>query len=142
MGCILASQSRREEYEALQKLDRPEDEAGAMGQFAALRTQKIEGFEELKEVVLGTRREIVQLERGKIKGEIAHAVIGDLPIDTASFNLGIRTKGGSHRDRIGIGLLAASANHVVRSSYESRPGDVLVMQPGASTRTGIMAALP
>ena len=44
-----------------------------MGQFAALRTQKIEGFEELKEVVLGTRREIVQLERGKIKGEIAHA---------------------------------------------------------------------
>ena len=78
-----------------------------MGQFAALRTQKIEGFEELKEVVLGTRREIVQLERGKIKGEIAHAVIGDLPIDTASFNLGIRTKGGSHRDRIGIGLLAA-----------------------------------
>ena len=89
-----------------------------MGQFAALRTQKIEGFEELKEVVLGTRREIVQLERGKIKGEIAHAVIGDLPIDMASFNLGIRTKGGSHRDRIGIGLLAASANHVVRSSYE------------------------
>ena len=101
-----------------------------MGQFAALRTQKIEGFEELKEVVLGTRREIVQLERGKIKGEIAHAVIGDLPIDTASFNLGIRTKGGSHRDRIGIGLLAASSNHVVRSSYESRPGDVMVLQPG------------
>ena len=101
-----------------------------MGQFAALRRQKIEGFEELKEVVPGTRREIVQLERGKIKGEIAHAMIGDLPIDTASFNLGIRTKGGSHKDRIGIGLLAASASHVVRSSYDSRPGDVLVMQPG------------
>ena len=101
-----------------------------MGQFAALRTQKIDGFEELEEVVPGTRREIVQLERGKIKGEIAHAMIGDLPIDMASFNLGIRTKGGSHKDRIGIGLLAASAGHVVRSSYDSRPGDVLVMQPG------------
>jgi len=100
-----------------------------MGQFAALRRQKIEGFEELEEVVPGTRREIVQLERGKIKGEIAHATIGDLPIDTASFNLGIRTKGGSHKDRIGIGLLAASAGHVVRSSYDSRAGDVLVMQP-------------
>ena len=100
-----------------------------MGQFAALRRQKIEGFEELEEVVPGTRREIVQLERGKIKGEIAHATIGDLPIDTASFNLGIRSKGGSHKDRIGIGLLAASAGHVVRSSYDSRAGDVLVMQP-------------
>ncbi len=101
-----------------------------MGQFAALRRQKIEDFEELEEVVPGTRREIVQLERGKIKGEIAHATIGDLPIDTASFNLGIRSKGGSHKDRIGIGLLAASAGHVVRSSYDSRAGDVLVMQPG------------
>jgi len=101
-----------------------------MGPFAALRTQKIDGFEELKEVVPGTRREIVQLGRGNVKGEIAHAMIGDLPINMASFNLGIRTKGGSHRDRIGIGLLAASANHVVRSSYDSRPGDVLVMQPG------------
>ena len=101
-----------------------------MGLFASFRTQKIEGFEELNEVVLGTRREIVQLERGKIKGEIAHATIGDLPIDTASFNLGVRTKGGSHQSRIGIGLLAASADHVVRSSYDSRPGDVLVLEPG------------
>jgi AraC-like DNA-binding protein len=101
-----------------------------MGQFATLRTQKIDGFEELKEVVLGTRREIVQLERGKIRGEVAHATIGDLPIDMASFNLGIRTKGGSHSSRVGIGLLAASADHVVRSSYDSRPGDVLVMAPG------------
>ncbi len=101
-----------------------------MGHFAALRRQTIEGFEELEEIVPGTRRELVQLERGKISGEIAHARIGDLSIDTASFNLGIRTKGESPRDRIGIGLLAASAGHVVRSSYKSRPGDVLVMQPG------------
>ena len=102
-----------------------------MGQFAALRTQKIEGFEELKEVVLGTRREIVQLEHGKLNGEITHAMIGDLPIHNASFNRGIRTKGVLPRDRIGIGLLTASADHVVRSSYDSRPGDVLVTQPGS-----------
>lgn len=100
-----------------------------MGQLAALRTHKIEGFEELKEVVLGTRREIVQLERGKLKGEITHAMIGGLPIHSASFNLGIRTKGASPGDRIGIGLLTASADRVVRASYDSRPGDVLVLQP-------------
>jgi len=40
-----------------------------MGQFAALRRQKIEGFEELKEVVPGTRREVVQLGSGKVRGE-------------------------------------------------------------------------
>ena len=102
-----------------------------MGQFAALRTQKIEGFEELNEVVLGTRREIVQLERGKIAGELTHASIVDLPIDMATFNLGIRTRGGSHRDRIGIGMLTASDDRAVRASYESHPGDVLVMPPGS-----------
>jgi len=101
-----------------------------MGQFAALRKQKVEGFEELREIVLGTRREIVQLERGRISGEITHAMIGDLPIDMATFNLGIRTRGGSHRDRIGIGMLATSGGRAVRSSYESHPGDVLVTQPG------------
>ena len=113
-----------------------------MGLFASFRTQKIEGFEELNEVVLGTRREIVQLERGKIKGEIAHATIGDLPIDTASFNLGVRTKGGSHQSRIGIGLLAASADHVVRSSYDSRPGDVLVLEPGCEHENRFYVAPP
>lgn len=101
-----------------------------MGQFAARRTQTIEGFEELNEVVLGTHREIVQLEGGKITGELTHASIGDLPIDMATFNLGIRSRGGSHRDRIGIGMLAASCGYAMRSTYESHPGDVLVMKPG------------
>lgn len=101
-----------------------------MGPFASLRTRKIESFEELNEVVLGTRREIVQLEQGKIRGKISHASIADLSIDAASFNRGIRTRGGSHEHRVGFGLLAASGGHVMRSSYVSRPGDVLVMQPG------------
>ncbi|KRR28531.1 hypothetical protein CQ14_41270 [Bradyrhizobium lablabi] len=101
-----------------------------MGQFAALRTQKIEGFEELNEVVVGTRREIVQLERGKIAGELSHASIGDLPIDMATFNLGFRSNGNCSKDRFGIGMLAGSGNRVTQSSYESHPGDVLVMEPG------------
>src|SRR5690349_24332407 len=84
-----------------------QDEAGAMEQIASLRTREIEGFEEFGEVVIGTKREIVQVERGRIRGEITHASIGNLPIDMASFNLGIRSKGGSHSNRIGIGMLAA-----------------------------------
>ncbi len=102
----------------------------SMGQFAKLRTQKIEGFEELNDVIVGTSRQVVQLEHGKIRGEVTHASIAGLPIAIASFNLGIRSKGGSHKDRIGIGLLAASGDHAMCLSYESRPGDVLVTQPG------------
>lgn len=101
-----------------------------MGQYASLKKRQINGFEELQEVVIGTRRDVVQLDRGKLKGEIVHASISDLPIDIASFNVGVRTRGGSHSERIGIGMLAASGDRVVRSSYESHPGDVLAMQPG------------
>jgi len=101
-----------------------------MGQFARLLRQKVESFEELNEVVLGSRREIVQIERGKLQGEINHAMIGDLLIDTATFNLGVRSRGGSRKDRLCISMVAEASDRVVRSSYESRPGDVLLTQPG------------
>lgn len=101
-----------------------------MGRFATLHTQKINGFEELTELVAGNRRDIVQVERGMLEGEIQHASIGDLSIDTATFNVGIRTRGGSHRERVGLSMIAGSADRVARSSYDSRPGDVLAMQPG------------
>jgi AraC family ethanolamine operon transcriptional activator len=97
-----------------------------MGQFASLRTQEIDGFEEFGEVVVGTRREVVQLQHGKLSGSVSHASIGCLHIDLACFNLGMRTKGASGAEGIVISMLADSADRVTRSSYESEPGDVLV----------------
>jgi hypothetical protein len=41
--------------------------------FASLRTHEIESFEELNEIVLGTQRQIVQIEHGKIHGRLCHA---------------------------------------------------------------------
>jgi AraC-like DNA-binding protein len=99
--------------------------------FASLHTHEIESFEELNEIVLGTQREIVQIERGKIHGRLSHASIGALPIDLATFNLGLRSNGALPSGRIAIGMLAESSNRVTRSSYESQPGDVLVTVPGA-----------
>jgi len=100
-----------------------------MGQFASLQTREVEGFEEFGEVVVGTHREVVQLEHGKLSGRLSHASIGRLRIDLASFNLGLRTKGASVEDRIVIGMLADSGKRVTRSSYESKPGDVHVSPP-------------
>jgi AraC family ethanolamine operon transcriptional activator len=100
-----------------------------MGQFAALRTQKIECFEDLNEVVQGSRREILQVESGKFAGQLSHASIGDLPIDVASFNLGLRSTGASVRDRTSIAMLTGSADRATWSSYELHTGDTLVMPP-------------
>jgi AraC-like DNA-binding protein len=99
-----------------------------MEQFASLRTQEIDGFEEFGEVVVGTHREVVQLQDGKLRGRVSHASIGCLRIDLACFNLGMRTKGASGAEGVVIGMLADSDNRVTRSSYESEPGDVLVTQ--------------
>src|SRR5262245_52264374 len=101
-----------------------------MGQFAALQTQEVEGFEEFGEVVVGSRREIVQIQHGKLRGHLTHASIGRLRIDLASFNLGLRTTGVSSKEGIAIGMLAGGADRVTRFAYESRPGDVLVTPPG------------
>ena len=101
-----------------------------MGRFASLQTKEVEGFEEFSEVVVGARREVVQIQNGKLRGRLAHASIGNLRIDLAAFNLGLRTKGASGKDGIVIGMLADSADRVTRSSYESQPGDVMVTQPG------------
>ena len=47
-GSAFCRHNRNAKSKSLQKLCRCKDEAGAMGQFAALRRQKIEGFEELE----------------------------------------------------------------------------------------------
>lgn len=100
-----------------------------MGQFAALRTKTIECFEDFNEVVQGSRREIVQVESGKLVGQLSHASIGDLPIDVATFNLGLRSTGASVKDRTSIAMLTGSADRATWSSYELHTGDVFVMPP-------------
>ena len=101
-----------------------------MGPFASLRTQEIDSFEELDEIVLGTRRKIVQIEHGKMRGRLSHASIAGLPFDHATFDLGIRSNGGSPRDRYGIGLLLEARNRVTWASHECGPGHVMVTAPG------------
>ena len=101
-----------------------------MTPFASLRTHEIESFEELNEIVLGTRRQVVQIEHGKIHGRLSHASIAGLPLDHATFDLGIRSNGGSPRDRYGIGLLLEASNRVTWSSYECVPGHVMARGQG------------
>ncbi|WP_245313930.1 helix-turn-helix domain-containing protein [Bradyrhizobium elkanii] len=99
--------------------------------FTAFERRPITGFDQLSQAIVGTRAEIVQIEPGKLRGEVLHAEIAGLPINVATFNLGLRSKGGSNKERITIGVLAESAGRVTRAFYESRPGDVLVTPPGS-----------
>ncbi|MGY3614501.1 helix-turn-helix domain-containing protein [Bradyrhizobium sp. USDA 10063] len=101
-----------------------------MGQFAKLQTRRVESFEELSDVIAGSQREIVQIESGKVRGGLTHASINGLPIDVGTFNVGMRSRGGSKRDRMTVCMLTGATNRVTRGSYESHPGDVMVTAPG------------
>jgi AraC family ethanolamine operon transcriptional activator len=56
--------------------------------------------------------------------------VRNLSIDLATFNLGLRSRGESIKDRIALSMLVESKQRVTRSAYESLPGDMLVMPPG------------
>ena len=101
-----------------------------MGQFATFHAHRIAGFEELNEAVVGAPREVVQVERGKIHGELIHASISGLPIDVVTFNLGMKSRAESSKDRTTVAMLTSSTNRVTRWSYETRPGDVLITPSG------------
>src|SRR6266700_4344896 len=100
-----------------------------MGQLSTFHAHSIAGFEELNEAVVGAPRQVVQIERGKVHGDLIHASISDLPIDVVTFNIGMKSRGESGKDRTTIAMLASSTNRVTRWSYETSPGDVLITPP-------------
>ena len=89
-----------------------------------------DGFEQLREVVPGTRRDIVQIEPGKLIGMMLHTSVGDLPLDAVSFNLGVRSRGAYPAGRITLSMLMGSGGCAMHSSYQSAPGDVILTPPG------------
>lgn len=89
-----------------------------------------DGFEQLREVVPGTRREIIQIEPGRLVGRLLHAEVGDLPVDAVSFSLGVRSCGEYPTNRITLSMLMASHGGVTHSTYRSLPGDVVLTPPG------------
>jgi AraC-like DNA-binding protein len=65
-----------------------------MVSFATLRAHKIRDFEQLRDAVPGTSRDIVQIAPGQLRDELVHASISDLSIDAGTFNIEVRSRGG------------------------------------------------
>lgn len=89
---------------------------------------KFDGFEQLREVVPGTRREIVQVESGRLSGSILHATLGDLPIDAVSFNRSVRSRGAYPAGRVTIGIRGSLDARLPDSPISS--GDIMLTPPG------------
>lgn len=101
-----------------------------MGQSTPIQVRSLGSFEELKSAVRGSQREIVQIDRGRMRGQLTHLSIGDLPVDLGAFSVGMRSTGILSRDRIAIGMLTGSAGRVTQWLHHVHIGDVMVTPPG------------
>jgi AraC-like DNA-binding protein len=95
-------------------------------------TRGINSFEELSDAVQGAQIEVLQLQRGRLRGHLTHMLVGGMPLSVGAFSVGVRTRGILSDDRVTIGMLTGCTNRVTHWSNEMRPADILVIPPGTA----------
>jgi AraC-like DNA-binding protein len=100
------------------------------GSFTSVDTRDIEGFEELSDAVQGAQIDVLQLERGRLRGHLTHMLVGGMPLSVGAFSLGVRTRGVLSDDHVTLGMLTGCTNRVTHWSHEMQPADVLVIPAG------------
>src|SRR5690349_514792 len=100
-----------------------------MSQQLTVASLDLDGFEGLQEAVKGTHFDVVQLGRGKLRGNVSHVGIGDFAFSVGAFNVGIRTQRIQTDDKILVGMLLGAADRVTQWSFDMRPTDVIVVPP-------------
>jgi len=93
-------------------------------------TRRIDGFEELGDAVQGAQIEVLQLQRGRLRGHRTHMLVGGMPFSTGAFSLGVRMRGVLSNDRVTIGTLTSRSDRATQWSHEIHPGDIVVIPPG------------
>lgn len=100
-----------------------------MGPHVSVNTSSLESFEGLNQAIQGSHVEVMQLGRGKFRGQLSHVGIGDFSLSIGSFTAGVRTQRVSSDDKLVIGMLLNSMDRVTHWSFDMRPADVLIMPP-------------
>ena len=100
--------------------------------FTSVASRGIDSFEELSDAVQGAQIEVLQLQRGRLRGHLTHMLVGGMPLSVGAFSVGVRTRGVLSDDRVTIGMLTGCTNRVTHWSNEMRPADILVIPPGTA----------
>jgi AraC-like DNA-binding protein len=101
-----------------------------MSGHTSVHTHNLDSFEQLNQAVRGARSEVVQLDRGHVRGYLTDMSVSGLPVNTGVFSVGVRARGVLNDDRVTIGMLTGCTNRVTHWSHEMHPADVLVTPPG------------
>jgi AraC-like DNA-binding protein len=100
-----------------------------MSGFTSVETRSIDSFEELSDAVQGAQIDVLQLQRGRLRGYLTHMSVGGMPLSVGAFSVGVRTRGVLSDDRVTIGMLTGCTNRVTHWSHEVHPADILVIPP-------------
>ncbi|MFB9265208.1 helix-turn-helix domain-containing protein [Bradyrhizobium erythrophlei] len=100
-----------------------------MDEHLSVSTSELDGFEGLHEAVKGSHVDVMQLERGKLRGTLSHVEIGDFSLSIGAFNVGVRTQRISTDDKLIIGMLLSAKDRVTHWAFDMQPADVLVVPP-------------
>ena len=63
-------------------------------------TARVNDFEGFREAVHGSHVDVMQLERGKLRGSLTHVGIGNFSLSVGSFSAGIRTQRTSKEQKL------------------------------------------
>lgn len=100
-----------------------------MSESIAITRSAVDGFEGFQQAVHGSHVDVMQLQRGRLRGMLTHVGIGDFSLSIGSFSVGIRTQRVASDDKLIVGMLLSAAQRVTHWSYDMEPGDVLVIPP-------------
>jgi AraC-like DNA-binding protein len=95
----------------------------------SVNTSHVDGFEGFQQAVHGSHVDVVQLERGRLRGMLTHIGVDDFSLSVGSFSIGIRTQRTAAEEKLIIGMLLSSETRVTHWSYDMQQGDVLVIPP-------------
>lgn len=85
-------------------------------------------FEMLRDAVQDAPTEIVQLEHGKMVGELTHLTLGRLGASSGIFSRGLRSRGILSEGRLMLGMMLDGAPALFQN-VEAQPGDLIIIQP-------------
>ncbi|VIO69688.1 HTH-type transcriptional activator RhaR [Bradyrhizobium ivorense] len=100
-----------------------------MGEHLSVSTSRLEGFEGLHQAVKGSHVDVMQLERGRLRGTLSHVGIGDFSLSIGAFNVGVRTQRISTEEKLIVGMLLSAKDRVTHWAFDMQPADVLVIPP-------------
>nr|WP_299805865.1 helix-turn-helix domain-containing protein [Tardiphaga sp.] len=101
-----------------------------MSESIAVTKAHVDSFEGFHKAVYGSHVDVVQLQRGKLRGTLTHIGIGGFSLSIGSFSHGIRAQRIASDNHLIVGMLLSAAAAVTHWSYDMNPGDVLVIPPG------------